>query len=55
MGKLNDIKTAVDIAEVVINAGIALADARRRALEERRKREAEDKATELAKTEAPKA
>lgn len=52
MGKLDQVKSAVDLAKVVIDAGIALADARRRSREEKAKREADDKDKRIAALEA---
>ena len=52
MGRLDNIKSAVDLAKVVIDAGIALADARRRAREEQAKRDADEKDKRIAALEA---
>ncbi|HSS37373.1 MAG TPA: hypothetical protein VLT58_01265 [Polyangia bacterium] len=52
MGKMEQIKGAADIAKVVIDAGIALVDARRRAREEQAKRDADDKDKRIAALEA---
>ena len=41
--KIDTIKTAVDIASTLVNAGVALADARRRVREEQEKRAANEK------------
>ena len=48
MGRLDNIKSAVDLAKVVIDAGIAIADARRRAREEQAKRDADEKDKRIA-------
>jgi hypothetical protein len=52
MGKLDNIRSAVDLAKVVIDAGIALADDRRRAREEQAKRDADEKDKRIAALEA---
>ena len=52
MGRIDNIKSAVDLAKVVIDAGIAIADARRRAREEQAKRDADEKDKRIAAPEA---
>jgi hypothetical protein len=52
VGRLDNIKSAVDLAKVVIDAGIALADDRRRAREEQAKRDADEKDKRIAALEA---
>jgi hypothetical protein len=52
VGRIDNIKSAVDLAKVVIDAGIAIADARRRAREEQAKRDADEKDKRIAALEA---
>ncbi len=50
--KFDQIKAAADLAKLVVDAGIAIADARRRAREEEEKRQGDAKDKRIAELEA---
>lgn len=52
MGKIENIKAVVDLAKVVVDAGIALADARRRSRAEAEARQESEKDKRIKELEA---